>query len=101
MTGSVRKVFRSAQASRDMLQIWRHIAKDNPIAADKVLKHLQQRYIILADHPYAGESCHELLPQMRALTAGSYRIFYRVSPERVEILRILHTARNLSAIFES
>ena len=97
----MRKILRSAQASRDLIHIWKHIAKDNPIAADNVLKHLQQRSLILAEHPYAGVACDELALNMRSLTEGRYRIFYRVTPERIEILRILHTARHLPGLFES
>jgi len=99
----VRPVFLTLEADEDLAQIWMHIAitAHHPLAATRLIEKIAKRYAILSEHPYAGVACDELLLHMRALTAGSYCIFYRVSPERIEILRILHTARNLSAIFES
>lgn len=38
---------------------------------------------------------HNLLPGVRAWAVGDYVIFYRVDPDAVQILRILHGARDL------
>lgn len=40
----------------------------------------------------------DLLPGVRAWAVGDYLIFYRIEPDAVEILRILHGARDLDEL---
>lgn len=49
----------------------------------------------LADFPELGRVRPKLLPDLRSWAVGDYVIFYRVDPDAVQILRILHGARDL------
>lgn len=42
----------------------------------------------------------EIRPWLRSFAAGRYIIFYRVLAEEVEILRVIHSARDIERIFE-
>ncbi|MGH8550579.1 MAG: type II toxin-antitoxin system RelE/ParE family toxin [Blastocatellia bacterium] len=45
---------RTAQAEEDLIEIWIYIAQDNPGAADRVLDEVEERFLVLADHPLMG-----------------------------------------------
>jgi len=86
-------------ARQDLLAIWAYIATDNVAAADRVLDTLDARMQRLADHPLLGPARLDIAPDLRYLVSDNYLILYRILPDAVEIVRILHGARNLNAIF--
>jgi plasmid stabilization system protein ParE len=48
----------------------------------------------LRDHPLSGRVVPELgRPTLREVIEGSYRIVYRVTPDAVQILAVVHGAR--------
>ena len=56
---------------------------------------------MLANHPDAGRRHDELGADVRAFPVSSYLICYRVDVEGLQILRILHTSRDIKAdLFE-
>ncbi len=85
-------------ARQDLLAIWEYLAKDNEAAADRVLDSLDARMQRLADHPLLGPARPDIAPDLRYLVSDNYLILYRILPAAVEIVRVLHGARNLSAI---
>jgi toxin ParE1/3/4 len=89
------------QAREDLLAIWTYIAADNTAAADRVLDAIDQRCALLAENPAFGPARPDIAPQLRYSPVGSYLIFYRQVAEGVEIVRVLHGARNLRAIFQA
>lgn len=48
--------------------------------------------------PDIGRSCPELPGKVRSFVLGRYVIFYRPSSDGVEIVRVLHGARDLGQI---
>ena len=92
-------VVRTRLANEDLLDIWRYIAQNNIEAADRLLDKINTKCQLLADSPRAGVRRDDLAPGLLCLLEGKYLIFYRIIDETVEILRILHGARNLKAIF--
>ena len=89
----------TAEAERDLLSIWRYIAEDNPTAATRLLLSIDEKCTLLADNPQLGPARPDIAPDLRYFTAGHYLILYREVPDGVEIVRVLHGARNLTAIF--
>lgn len=69
-------------------------------AADRLLEKLDQKCQLLANNPNLGLRRDDLLPGMLYLIEGKYLIFYRIVDDTVEVLRILHGARNLKTIFD-
>lgn len=94
------EIVRTRQADADLLDIWLYIAQESEEQADILLDTIQERYQILKEHPFLGRSRHELVPGIRSLRAGRYQIFYRVVEQQIELLRVLHGARDLEQIFE-
>lgn len=86
-------------ARQDLLSIWEYIADDNPTAADRVLDTLDKKMALLAEHPFLGPARPDIAPDLRYLVSDNFVVLYRVLPDVVEIVRVLHGARNLTAIF--
>ena len=95
------RVVRTVLADGDLLDIWLYIAQDNITAADRMVERLEQRYQTLGVNPVLGSKRDELVMGMRCLIEGKYAIFYRIHQDTVQILRILHGARDFPTIFQS
>jgi toxin ParE1/3/4 len=70
----------------------RTIAPATPRASSSVLT---QRFEALGRKPRIGRARPELRPDLRSFPYGAYLILCRVIDEGVEIVRIVHAARNL------
>ena len=93
--------YRVSDAARaDLEEIWIFIARDNPDAADRYVRAVVSTFPKLASMPYLGRQRKELLPAVRSFPVGNYVIFYRPIDDGVEIVRILHGARDLPPLFE-
>lgn len=47
-----------------------------------------------------GRKRDELVPNLRSFPVGNYLIFYRPINQGIEVLRVLHGARDIPSIFE-
>jgi toxin ParE1/3/4 len=88
------------QARADLDEIWLYIAEDNPSAADRFLDTLYERFLLLAGQPLLGRDRPELALNLRSLPVGNYVIFYRPIDDGIEVVRVLHGARDIDAMFE-
>jgi toxin ParE1/3/4 len=93
-----RPVVRSPASEHDLIDIWCTIAVDDPRAADRVLDPIAERILQSGDFPGSGPRRPEIAADARALTVGNYLVLYRTTPERVEILRIVHDARDVKTL---
>jgi toxin ParE1/3/4 len=55
---------------------------------------------MLSDHPHAGQRRTELRPCLRSFPVGNYLIFYRPLRGGVELVRVLHGARDVRRSFD-
>ncbi len=90
-----RRIFRTRRARQDLIDIWRHIAEENAVAADVMLDRIDERSSELLDHPELGPARDDIRPGLRHLVAGEYLILYRIIEDGVEIVRVLHGRRDL------
>jgi toxin ParE1/3/4 len=93
------KVRFSAKAKSDLLEIGLWIAQDNPARAESFVDEIENACARLADAPRA----FPLLPGhetsgIRRRPHGSYLVLYVIGIEAVEIVRILHGARDYEAV---
>ena len=89
----------SAQAKADLADIRRYIAADNPRAAAQVVRSLRDTLRnTISRFPFAGKPCDELAPGLRRFPVGNYVLFYLVG-KGVDVVRVLHGARDIEAIF--
>ena len=60
---------------------------------------IEQGFRRLLDHPRIGTSRTDLRPGVRSYPVGEHRIYYRLTADRVSVIRLLHKsmdeARNL------
>ena len=92
-----RLILRTRRAANDLHDIWTYIAEDDPASADHMLDRIETRCRQLALFPYFGSKRKDLAPGLRGTTVGNYRIFYRVTAASIEIIRVIHAARDISA----
>jgi len=87
-------------ALNDLDEIWSYIAEDNPTAATRLVERILDQAEVLADHPGRGRARDELSPGVRSYAMGNYVIFYRKTLRGIDIIRVLHGARDIYRIFE-
>lgn len=89
------QVRHTTRARRDLIGIWLEINEVNPAAAAKLYDRLEARVEILRRFPAAGPARPDIAPEARALAELPYLILYRLVPEGVQIVRVLHGARQI------
>lgn len=89
------------QARADLLGIWTYIAEDSQENADRVLERLHAAFTRLAEMPGMGHHREDLADaRHRFWTVFSYVIAYRDQTSPLEIIAIVHGARQLEAFFQ-
>jgi len=82
------------------LSIWFYIALDNVVAADNLLDDIDSSCQLLAMQPQAGRLRPELAPELRSFPVGRYVVFYQPQDDGIEVVRVLHSARDIESISE-
>ncbi len=85
-------------ARQDIKNICRYIAADNPAAANRFRQSLVTKFRLLAAQPLLGEARDDLSPAIRMLTVGNYVIFYRSGGVGVEVVQVVHAARDIEVL---
>ena len=93
-------IFFSPEAEQDLIEIFDFIMEDNPAAVQSTLDKIQHAISNLAEHPHLGRSGR--VPKTRELIIADlpFIIPYQVRRNRLEVLRIYHTARKWPDDFE-
>ena len=95
----MRKLIIAPLALEDLKSILNHIARDKPKAAHKQVSRLIAACERVGENPLCGESCQEFSHKgYHRITEGSYVIFYQFDELKVEVLRVLHGARDWSLL---
>jgi toxin ParE1/3/4 len=86
-------------ADRDLVEIWYFIAQEDPVAADRLLDLLEGKYKLLADNPQMGPARPDIAKELRYHPVGNYLLLYRVVSDGIELVRVVHGARDLHHLF--
>lgn len=89
------RVTRRPLAETDILDIWDFIAEDSVDEADRWLDALDEKLGLWATQPLMGRDRHELLPGLRSFPFGRYVVFYCPLTDGLDVLRVLHSSRDL------
>jgi toxin ParE1/3/4 len=89
------QVRHTGRARRDLIEIWLEIASDDPAAAERLYNRLEARVEILKRFPEAGPLRQDIAPEARVLVESPYVLLYRIIPQGVQVVRVLHGARNI------
>jgi toxin ParE1/3/4 len=90
---------RSTTSEEDCREIWRFIAQDNIDAADALLRHIYAKLELYAQQPRMGTVRDDLAPGLRSFPFGNYLVVYRIVPDGIELVRVVHAKRNLKSLF--
>ena len=89
-------------AENDLISIIEHIAQDNPLNASRILKRIKDKASNLTDSPERGRLVPELLDQgiskYRELVIPPWRVIYRIGQDRVYVLSVLDSRRNIEDV---
>jgi toxin ParE1/3/4 len=83
----------------DLIEIGVRIASDDPAAADRWLEMIDQKCTLLSTMPQMGRDRGDLVPNLRSFPVGDYIIFYRPAAEGIVVIRVIHGARDIPALF--
>ena len=88
------------KAMDDLAEIWAYIAEDNLREANAFASRIHKDFRLLSGQPRMGRERPELLTDLRSFLVGRYVIFYLPCPHGIEVVRVLHGARDLKPLFE-
>lgn len=89
------QVLRTLEAREDLRNIVGYIAQDNPAAAMKWIDAMEQLFETLAIQPQMGERVRtRRFGMVRRMARGNYVLYFRPLSQGVEILRVVHGARD-------
>lgn len=90
----------TARARNDLKTIGRYTLKKwGKSQRDSYLRQIDAAFFALAENPDKGRSCDDIRPEYFKYRVGHHFVFYRVSPSRIEIIRILHERMDVSKHF--
>ena len=91
-----REIIWSVWASDDLVSVAEHISRDSESYAATVVRELVAAARTLRAFAERGRRVPEYDdPSVRELMVRKYRLVYRVHPEHVDVLRIIHGAREM------
>ena len=84
----------TAQAHLD--GIYRYIAQDSTEYAKRMVDRLTRRSQQISGQPLSGRRVPEYdLDQIREVIEWPYRIIYHIKPDQIDVIAVLHGARNV------
>jgi toxin ParE1/3/4 len=90
----------SVAAAEDLRGVWEYVSQHNENAASKLIKEIKNKFILLRDNPLVGREQNKYLTGLRSFVVKSYFIFYVPLGDGIDVLRVLHSSRDIERIFE-
>ncbi|WP_199247175.1 type II toxin-antitoxin system RelE/ParE family toxin [[Phormidium] sp. ETS-05] len=94
------------QVIRDLIELATYIAQDNLDASDSFLAAAERTFQQLGKMPGMGKLCQFTQPTLADVRQQAikgfqkYLVFYRITDNGVEIIRVIHGARDIEAILD-
>jgi toxin ParE1/3/4 len=96
-----RRIKWTAAAWSDLEEAADYIARDSPNYAAAMVREVREAARLLSRLAERGRMVPEFRePAIRQLLVGNYRLIYQVSKDTVDILALVHGARDLRALWE-
>ena len=87
------------RARSDFDEIWDYIADDSETRADSFIDKIDKSLRTLSKNPRIGRLRDELGECLYSFPIGRYLIFYRVITGGIEVVRVLHSSRDINTDF--
>lgn len=96
------KVHWSARAEQDLDRIHDFIALDSPLYAIRTVDRMTARSRQIAAFPHSGRRVPGFDDtDLREVFVGPYRIIYRIDPDSILVVTVVHGARSIPDRFDS
>jgi toxin ParE1/3/4 len=92
------QVIYSPDSIRDLADIWDYVAEDSVFQADRLIECFRSKLHYLARHNLLGRPRPELARNCRSVPLGKYCIYYRPMEDGIELLRLIHSSRDIRQI---
>ena len=90
------EVYWTDTAQGHLAAIHAYIAQDSPAYATRVVDILTYRSQQIGQYPRSGRMVPEYEhKQIREVIEGSYRIIYHIKADQIDVLAVIHVARNV------
>lgn len=106
--GSSRRIHTHARAKRDLIEIFAYLSERNERAATQFLAEARQRFEQLLDMPDIGRRWKTSAAELKDLRVTNvsrrfrrYLVFYRIVSDGVQIVTVLHGARDLPTLIDA
>lgn len=94
-----RKVALTGQARDDLDAIWNYTAEQyGADATDEYVRSFNEIFAHLGEFSHIGAPVKGLRPASRSIRHRHYRLYYRMIDDAVEVLTIVHGARDVSQL---
>lgn len=89
------RVYWTDTAQEHLDAIHAFIAKDSVEYATRMVDRLTRRSQQMAEFPLSGRRVPEFdMDRIREVIEGPYRIVYHIKPDQIDVLAVVHSARN-------
>ncbi len=90
------EVRKSPAAEDDLIEIWIYTeAHWGASQADLYLDAIDEALRRVSEHPESGSDCSDVRAGYRKVAAGAHRAYYRVRGNTIEVMRVLHSSRDV------
>jgi len=88
-------VYLTGSARRDLVNVGRYIAADNPDRAKSFVQEIHAKAETYADHPGMGQDRSDLAKNIRSFPHTTYVVFYRPFRKGIQIVRVFSGYRDI------
>jgi toxin ParE1/3/4 len=90
------RILRTRASLGDYEEIWTYLAVRDLAAADRLVDQFDATLEVIASTPRMGRNVNELTLGLRSFPVGNYLIFYRPLEDGIQLIRLLHGARDIT-----
>ena len=85
------------EAVEDLHSIWQHLAEQSlsEDIADRLIDTIDDTCKSYAAQPLMGQARAELAEDVRCFPVGNYVVFYLPLPDGIEVIQVIHGARDI------
>jgi toxin ParE1/3/4 len=94
------KIEIAERALSDLEEIWFYFSERSEQIADKILRQITEKFPKLLNFPEMGRERNDLLIGLRIFPSGKYLIFYQETDEGIEVIRVIHSSRDIQQTFD-
>ncbi|MFZ2448543.1 MAG: type II toxin-antitoxin system RelE/ParE family toxin [Syntrophobacteraceae bacterium] len=90
------KVRWTQNAIEHLVNIYEYIANNSPMYAKGMMDKITRRSEQIAEHPFSGRKVPQYNAEdIREIIEAPYRIIYRIRPDQLDVIAVVHCARLL------